>query len=87
MDNSSANPTYSVSNSPESSTTTSTTASTQLLAELQKALKISAGLDQRFAEWKTSTNKYTWREELDVLASQRLATSYLIEIDMQILTL
>ena len=74
-------------NSPESSTTTSTTASTQLLAEIQKALKTSTNLDQRFDKWKTATNKYTWKGDIDILASERLATFYLIELDNAILAL
>ena len=75
-------------NSAEASTATSaTTSSTQLLADIQKALETNTTINQRFDEWKKSTSEYTWEGDVNILASQRLATFYLVELDATILAL
>ena len=75
-------------NSAEASTATSaTTSSTQLLADIQKALETNTTINQRFDEWKKSTSEYIWEGDVNILASQRLATFYLVQLDTTILAL
>ena len=75
-------------NSAEASTATSaTTSSTQLLADIQKALETNTTINQRFDEWKKSASEYIWEGDVNILASQRLATFYLVQLDTTILAL